>query len=150
MNIKEICDELTEYYELLKISDPVNAEDINRNCRNETSSPYNETERLLILRNLLLRIRKIIISNYYIGQLNIKFMQSDHTEKIIVVDIDSSETIAQLKSKIFDIESIEPSRQRLSFSQFMFGSNITHLNDDTSTIASYKIPNQSYIRLFVE
>jgi len=148
MNSIEICNELTEYYELIRNYNPVLAQEISRNCTDETFQ-QNTDHRLMILRHLLIKIRKIIISNYYIGQLFIKYIQPDHTEKIIIVDIDTSETIAQLKSKIFDIESIEPSRQRLSYSQFMFGSEIIHLDNDR-TIASYRIPIKSYIRLVVE
>ena len=148
MNSLEICTELKEYYELIRIFNPVLAQKINRNCTDETSQ-QNEAQRLMIVRDLLIKNRKIIVSNYYIGQLNIEFVQPGNT-KIIIVDIDSSETIAQLKSKIFDIESIEPSRQRLSYlSESIFISQFINLDNDR-TIASYKILNQSYINLFVE
>jgi hypothetical protein len=149
MNVIEICNELKEYYELIRLSDPVLAQEITRNCPDDTYQ-QNDGARLMILRDLLIKVRKIIISNYYIGQLYIKYIQPDHTEKIIIVDIDTYETIAQLKSKIFDIESIEPSRQRLSIlSQTVFGRNLIQLADDR-TIGSYKIRNYSDIRLVVE
>jgi hypothetical protein len=149
MNVREICNELKEYYELIRLSDPVLAQEITRNCPDDTYQ-QNDGARLIILKDLLIKVRKIIISNYYIGQLYIKYIQPDHTEKIIIIDIDTSETIAQLKSKIFDIESIEPSRQRLSIlSQTIFGRNLIQLADDR-TIGSYKIRNYSDIRLVVE
>jgi len=146
MNITEICAELKEYYELISIDHHALRDEITHKCIEQTSG---ENEQYLVsLRNLLFKIRQHMMLYYYIGELYIKFKQPNHTDKIIKVDIDTSETIAQLKSKIFDIESIDPSRQKLSYSKFMVDSSINLEND--MTIASYKIPNKSYIRLVVE
>ncbi len=144
MNVEEICKELSRYSYLIN-SLPGLTEEINRGCSNEMC----ETNPVCLkfLRDRLLLVRSNIILNNYIGQLIIKFIKSDTTEKTINVDVDSSDTISILKSKIYNIESIEPSRQELSF-QPPYGSNIIHLENDR-TISSYKIPNKSVLKLII-
>jgi hypothetical protein len=146
MNITEICAELNEYYEFISIDHHTLRNEIKQKCIEQTSSE-NE-QHLVSLRKLLFKIRQYMMLYYYIGQLNIKFKQPNNTDKIIKVDIDSSETIAQLKSKIFDIENINPLRQKLSYSRSIKDSGINLEND--MTIASYKILNKSNIILVVE
>jgi hypothetical protein len=92
-------------------------------------------------------VRSIIINDNYIGQFKIKIIKPDRTEKTIIVDVDSSETISTLKSKINDIENIEPSNQQLSF-QLPFDEKIIHLQND-KTIVSYRIPNNSVLKLII-
>jgi len=145
MNITEICAELNKYYELISIYSQILKDEIYRKCT-EQPSDENKEKHLFDLRYLLFKIRRYMITYYYIGHLNILFKQPNNTDKIIIVNIDSSETIAQLKSKIFDIEKIDPSRQKLIYSKFV---EVINLENDM-TIASYEIPNKSSIRLVIE
>jgi hypothetical protein len=143
MNFEEICDEISRYSHILENMGPIN-EQINQICKHKTlQNPLS----LKFLREQLIMIRTIIIQYNYIGQFIIRYKTSDGTEKIIKVDVDSSETILTLKSKIFNMEGIEPSRQELSYTA-PFGENIIHL-ENKRTIASYKIPNYSILKLII-
>ena len=144
MNFEEICQELSKYSDFI-VTLPGLTEEIKRGCDNELCDKNPLC--LKYLRDRLLMIRSIIINYNYIGQFKIKIIKPDRTEKTIVVDVDSSETISILKSKINGIEKIEPSHQELSF-QSVFGGNIIHLEND-KTIVSYRIPNNSVLKLII-
>ena len=146
MNITEICNELAEYYAFISITYPKLGEQINKNCNSETSL-QNEERRLEILRDLLISVRTRIILSNYIGQLQITYKKPNNNEKTIVIDIDSSETISAVKSKIFDKEGIEPSHQHLMIKQAY--STIVHLENER-TIASYNIKNNSELTLVIQ
>jgi len=144
MNYVEICEELSKYSDFITTI-PGLSEQINRGCNNELC----KTDPLCLkyVRDKLLMVRSLIIQYNYIGQYKIKYKISDGTEKFNKVDIDSSETILNLKSKIYSLEGIDPSNQELSYTS-PFGGNIIHLENDR-TIASYKIPNYSILNLII-
>jgi large subunit ribosomal protein L40e len=146
MNIEEICHELSSYTELLQHNAPELIQELSENCYGE-SSVKNSDLLVKIMRNTLLNIRSKIILYYYNGQLEITFKTQDNTEKTINIDIDSSETIFTLKSKIFIKEGITPSRQHLMIKEPY--STIVHL-EDSKTIASYKILNNSKLSLVIK
>lgn len=129
MNFEEICHEICRYSSLIGIPN-INTEQI-----------QNSELPIDVLRNQLLMIRSISIQYCYIGQLYIEYIISDNIEKTIVIDVDSSETISILKSKIYDIEGIDPSHQELNFQEI-------HLDNDR-TILNYKIPNKSTLKLII-
>jgi hypothetical protein len=142
MNVEEICQELTTYLNLL--GDTETIPEINRICDdNESASNL----QLKILRDRLLMVRSKIIFFYYIGQLQIKYITSGRTEKTVTVDVDSSETISILKSKIYSIIGIEPNKQHIMIHNTL--GSIIHLDNDR-TIASYKIPNKSLLKLSIK
>jgi len=142
MNVVEMCQEFPKYSDLLLSA--ATKEQINRNCDDATSEK-NPEMRLKILRDRLLYVRNQYIANNYVGQLTI---MSDTFEKPIKVDVDSAETISAIKTKIFQKVGVEPQKQHLILKQ-QFGSDITHLENDR-TIASYKIPNNSILKLSIK
>jgi hypothetical protein len=146
MNIKEICNELSTYSEFIDHITYQLIEELSRNCVEQTSEK-NPDLRLKMMRNTLLKIRSKIILYYYNGHLKIIFKNEDGIEKTIIVDVDSSETIFTLKSKIFRQEGIDPLRQHLMIKEPY--STIIHL-EDNKTIASYKILNNSTLSLSIK
>jgi len=146
MTIKEICEELSTYSEFLRISVPSLIQEIDKNCNDDTCEK-NQQLRLHILIDKLLMVRSLIISYYYIGQLRITYKTRDSTEKTIVVNVDSSETISTLKSKIFNKIGIEPSHQHLMIKKPYI--TIVHLENDR-TIASYNITNNIELTLCIQ
>jgi hypothetical protein len=146
MSVKEICEELSTYTPFLRISAPMLIQEIDKNCNDDTCEK-NPKLRLNILIDKLLMVRSLIISYFYIGKLNIIYKTPDNTVKTILVDIDSSETIATLKSKIFNKIGIEPSHQHLMIK--MPYVPIVHLENDR-TIASYNIRNNTELTLSIQ
>ena len=145
MDFQEICRELDTYSEFIRRSLPDLANNIYRLC-NDEKFEKNADLRLKKLRYALLKVRREFILLNYIGQLKIK-IKYDKTEKTIIVPVDTSETITTLKFKIFDIEGIDPTRQRIMFYPDYI-STLTELENDR-TIASYKILNDSILLLYI-
>jgi hypothetical protein len=146
MSVKEICEELSTYTPFLRISAPMLIQEIDKNCNDDTCEK-NPKLRLNILIDKLLMVRSLIISYFYIGKLNITYKTPDNTVKTILVDIDSSEAIATLKSKIFNKIGIEPSHQHLMIKKPYV--TIVHLENDR-TIASYNITNNTELTLSIQ
>lgn len=146
MNVKEICNELSTYSEFIEHITYQLIEELSRNCVEQTCEKDPDL-RLKMMRNTLLKIRSKIILYYYNGHLQIIFKNEDNTEKTIIVDVDSSETIFTLKSRIFSKEGIDPLRQHLMIKEPY--STIIHL-ENNKTIASYKILNNSKLSLSIK
>jgi hypothetical protein len=146
MNIEEICNELSSYSEFIQYNVPQLKEELSLNCNDQTCKTDPDL-RLKMMRNNLLLIRSKIILFYYNGQLEITYKINDNTDKTIIVDVDSSDTISTLKSKIFIQEGIDPLRQHLMIKEPY--STIIHL-DNNRTIASYKILNNSKLSLSIK
>lgn len=142
MDVQEICQELSTYPDVLaKMPQSINSQ-ITANCNDETSDKDPE-KRLNILRDKLLLIRSFIMLYNYTGVLRIKILGTD---RIIKVDVNSSDTIDILKSRISRILSIEPSKLDLSVPHSFSGT--TSLDNDR-TIGSYKIVNRDLLLLNV-
>lgn len=146
MSEQEICEELSLYSDFLQNYLPTIIQEVQQNCSSEISQ-QNSDLRLKMMRNTLLIIRSKIILYFYKGQLEITFKNKDNTEKTINIDVDSSETIFSLKSKIFIKEGIATSQQHLMIKEPY--STIIHL-EDNKTIASYKIRNNSKLSLVIK
>ena len=58
----------------------------------------------------------------------------------IQINCSPSDTISQLKEKIYEIKNIKPNNQRLNFES-------QELSDNNKTIKDYKIPNNSTLHL---
>ena len=149
MTVDEICVELSTYSDFLKQYPPNFTQDIYNLCNEKTCVLKPET-RLRNLMNILAKVRSSLIILNYIGQLYITYTTSDNTEKTIVIYVDSSETIGTLKSKIFNKEGIVASHQELLLNQdFLEKDSYVYFQND-KTIASYKIKNNTELRLLIE
>ena len=142
MDVQEICQELSTYSDVLSKMSHTISNQITANCNDETSEP-NMEKRLHILRDNLLLIRSYIMLYNYTGFLIVKLLG---TNTIIKIDINSSDTIDMLKSKIFSKLGIDPSKQQISVPNKVAGSTIL---DNDRTISSYKILNRALILLNV-
>ena len=76
-----------------------------------------------------------------------KLINYNKIYKIIKLDVDSSDTIFMLKSKIYNIEDIPESDQQIIFER-KFEQIINHLEDDR-TLSSYKIRNNSQLTVLI-
>jgi hypothetical protein len=146
MNVEEICNELSTYSDFVEHITYQLIEQLRRNCVEQTCEKDPDL-RLRMMRNTLLKIRSKIILYYYNGHLQIILKNEDDTEKTIIVNVDSSETISTLKSRIFRQEGIDPLRQHLMIKEPF--STIIHL-ENNKTIASYKILNNSKLSLSIK
>lgn len=77
-----------------------------------------------------------------------KLIKYNKIYKIIKLDVDSSDTIFMLKSKIYNIEGIPELDQQIFFERD-FGSIIIHL-EDNMTLSSYKIRNNSQLTVLIK
>jgi hypothetical protein len=76
-----------------------------------------------------------------------KLINDNKIYKIIKLDVDSSDTIFMLKSKIYNIEGIPELDQQIIF-EWNFEQIIIHL-EDHRTLSSYKIRNNSTLTVLI-